>query len=76
MKSDTRTGEIVRCGTSDPGIAASANANNKISAVRIEVSWVHRYRNPPRHPKRGRSDGAAGRLDSAAELRVLVVVIR
>ena len=42
MKSDTRTGEILRCGTSDPGIAASANANNKISAVRIEVSWVHR----------------------------------
>ena len=57
MKSSTRTGDTVRCGSSEPGIAASASANSKINAVRIEVSWVHRKRRLPRQP----SSGAAGR---------------
>ena len=53
MKSLTRIGLTSRCGTSEPGTAATASANNSTSAVRIEVSWVHSHRSVPRTPSAG-----------------------
>ena len=38
MKSLTATGVTFRCGTSDPGMAATARVNSSASAVRIDVS--------------------------------------
>src|SRR4029453_2802293 len=75
MKSVTRTGETLRCCTNEPGIAASASANNKTSAVSIQVSWAHRQRTPPRPPSRGKWACGAGWLDLSAGSRVLIVVM-
>ena len=42
-KSATASGLISRCGTTEPGIAATASRNNRISATRIEVSCRHAH---------------------------------
>lgn len=54
MKSGTRTGDTLRCGTSDPGTAATASANSGTSAVRIGLSCVQTKHAAPRRPREGR----------------------
>ena len=65
MKSSTRIGETLRWGMSDPGMAATARAKRRTSAVRIDVSWAQTKRSPPRQPSRGRSGPVGSGAESA-----------
>ena len=48
------------CGTTDPGTAASASRNSRISAVRIEVSWRQAQRASPTGAAPGPAPCAGG----------------